>query len=118
MIGLDRTGLSDPYVRITLGNQTYRSCVMTQTNNPRWKETVIIKEINFYEKLESIIENPPEIILEVFDQDIYGVNEFMGKCYVKPLVNMNRVSPPKLKWYQLFHKVILSKMTLVIIIKL
>ena len=105
MIGLDRTGLSDPYVRITLGNQTYRTRVILQTNNPRWKETVIIKEINFYEKLESIIENPPEIILEVFDQDIYGVNEFMGKCYVKPVVNMNRVSPPKLKWYRLFHKV-------------
>jgi hypothetical protein len=105
MIGLDRTGLSDPYVRITLGNQTYRTRVILQTNNPRWKETVIIKEINFYEKLESIIENPPEIILEVFDQDIYGINEFMGKCYVKPVVNMNRVSPPKLKWYRLFHKV-------------
>ena len=104
MIGLDRTGLSDPYVRITLGSQTVISKTMYQTNNPRWEQTVTISDINLFDELDCILTNPPEIVLEVFDRDTYGVNEFMGKCYVKPVINIHRGTPPKLKWYRLFHR--------------
>jgi hypothetical protein len=69
MIGLDSSGLSDPFVRVNLHNESSTSAVKTQTNNPAWNETIYIKELFLYGSLSSIVASPPEIILEILDQD-------------------------------------------------
>ncbi len=70
----DSTGLSDPYVKATVRNQSVYSHVIKQTNNPKWNSTLIIPEIHVYSSYEEIVENPPEIILELFDQDMLSVS--------------------------------------------
>lgn len=73
LLGLDSTGLSDPYVKISIGNQTVFSEAIPQTNNPKWNVTLNILEIYSYFEYESVCENPPEIILELYDHDLIGV---------------------------------------------
>lgn len=73
LLGMDSTGLSDPYVKITLGNQSVYSSVITQTNNPNWNTSLFIPEIYLYSSFDSIRKNPPEIMLEIYDQDLVGV---------------------------------------------
>jgi hypothetical protein len=69
MIGLDASGLSDPYVKINLHNESLKSEIKFQTNNPAWDQTLCIKELFLYGSLKSIAESPPEIILEILDHD-------------------------------------------------
>lgn len=75
LLGLDSTGLSDPYVKITIGNQSVYSDKIDQTNNPKWNKTLVIPEINLFSTYESIVLNPPEIILEIYDKDYVGVSK-------------------------------------------
>ncbi len=70
MIGLDSTGLSDPFIRTVLHNQSIDGDVKYQTNNPKWNKTFVIDEVVFYEKFDQIIRSPPEIIVQIFDQDL------------------------------------------------
>lgn len=69
----DSTGLSDPYIKVTMGSQSVYTKVIKQTNNPKWNSMLVIPEINLYSNYDEIIENPPEIILELYDQDILSV---------------------------------------------
>ncbi len=99
----DLTGLSDPYVKISIGNQSVYSEVIQQTNNPKWDLTLVIPEIFIYSAYENIVRSPPEIILEIFDQDQFGPDEFMGKSYIRPSVHSDFEESPKLKWYKIFY---------------
>ena len=71
MIGLDSSGLSDPFVKIKLYNQSITGKVIRQTNNPAWNITLYLKEVFLYGNLENIIQTPPEIIVEIFDEDFF-----------------------------------------------
>jgi hypothetical protein len=107
MLGMDKSGLSDPFILITCNNQSVKSEVIEQTNNPIWNQTFIIPQINIFGKLSSVISNPPEIIIQVYDVDGYfnGYSlreEFMGKCFVKPNFRYND-KPPTLKWHNIIH---------------
>jgi hypothetical protein len=73
---LDTSGLSDPYLKISIVNQSIYSKTIYQTNNPKWFETLHLDNINLYGDLKSISKNPPEVIIEVFDRDAVGVS-----CY-------------------------------------
>jgi hypothetical protein len=99
----DLTGLSDPYVKITICNQSVYSESIPQTNNPKWDTTLIIPEIFIYTTYEHVVNSPPEIILEAFDQDQFGPNEFMGKSYIRPSVHSDTDNSPKLTWYNIFY---------------
>ena len=69
MIGLDSTGLSDPFVKIKFYNQCVIGEAINQTNNPQWNVTLSIKEVFLYGTLRNFTNRPPEIIVEVFDKD-------------------------------------------------
>ena len=71
LIGLDETGLSDPYFIIRVYNQIVKGKVVKQTNNPDWNCYIILKDIFLYGTLESIIQNPPEIIIDLYDEDFF-----------------------------------------------
>lgn len=49
-------------------------------------------------------------------------NEFMGRCYIKPSINIDNSKPPKLKWHKLYFSNkpagdVLSSFELVLVIK-
>ena len=63
-------------------NQSVFSKVIKQTNNPKWNSTLVISEVNIYSTYEEVVENPPEIILELYDQDMLGVSYNMNKIVI------------------------------------
>jgi hypothetical protein len=71
LIGLDKSGLSDPFVVVRVCNRTVKSHVIDQTNNPEWNTTLKITEICLYGSLRYIMHNPPEIIVDLFDKDLF-----------------------------------------------
>jgi hypothetical protein len=77
---IDTSGLSDPYLKISIANQSICSKTIYQTNNPKWFETLHLDNINLYGDYKSISKNPPEIIIDVFDRDAVGVSAFLLLC--------------------------------------
>lgn len=81
----DSTGLSDPYAKVTIRNQSVYSRIINQTNNPKWNNTLKIRDIYLYASYEEIVQNPPEIILELYDEDKFTVIGFFASFLSTPL---------------------------------
>ena len=69
LIGSDASGLSDPFARIVFGDQSQCTQVIDETLSPTWDEMLIFNEIVIYGNIGEIKDEPPTIIIEVFDQD-------------------------------------------------
>lgn len=74
LLGLDSSGLSDPFINITIGSQSVKSETVIQTNNPKWKLTFLISDIYLYGDLEFILNHPPQMTIELFDEDFGKVS--------------------------------------------
>jgi Ca2+-dependent lipid-binding protein len=70
---MDIAGESDPFALITLGNQTTSSKVINNTVNPTWNETLSIDQIYLYGNLAHILQNPPEIFINIYDYDRFAI---------------------------------------------
>ena len=69
MYGSDRSGLSDPYAIISLGHYSSRSRVVKEKVCPVWDQTVIISNIKIFGDSQSVLDCPPPVVLEFFDED-------------------------------------------------
>ena len=68
ILAMDLNGFSDPYVKLQLGKQRYRTKVVKKTLNPSWGE-----EFSF--KVEDLNE---ELLISVLDEDKYFNDDFLG----------------------------------------
>ncbi|XP_073302789.1 C2 and GRAM domain-containing protein At1g03370-like isoform X3 [Primulina huaijiensis] len=69
---MDPNGFSDPYVKLQLGRQRYRSKVIKKCLNPSWCE-------EFYFKVDDLKE---ELLISVFDEDMFFNDDFIGEVKV------------------------------------
>ena len=73
--------------------------------SPTFDQTLIFDEIEIFGDPRIIAANPPEIVIEVFDFDSFGSNEFRGRTVVTPVIKLDvsdqRVA--RLAWHQ-FNK--------------
>ncbi|OAF69738.1 17-beta-HSD 10, partial [Intoshia linei] len=103
MIGMDSTGLSDPYAQVVLTNSNQRTRYIEQTVNPVWNETLIFNDVAIYGPIHGIMHHPPTMIVEFYDYDTAGENEFIGRINVSPVAvfseNYSAISLNILKWY-------------------
>ncbi|KAK6932061.1 Arf GTPase activating protein, partial [Dillenia turbinata] len=69
---------SDPYVVLTLGQQTIQSTVIKSNLNPVWNEELML----------SVPQNFGPLILKVFDHDTFSADDIMGEAEVdiQPLI--------------------------------
>ena len=42
---------------------------MTQTLSPTWDQTLIFDDIEMYEGVDNVANNPPRVVVELFDKD-------------------------------------------------
>lgn len=100
LLPADPDGLSDPYVRISFGTQSQVSEIIHRTLCPTWDQTLIFENVHIYGSPEITEASPPRVVLELFDQDPVGRDEFMGRCVESPVVKLNGQAPPapRLLW--------------------
>ncbi|XP_031348413.1 otoferlin-like [Photinus pyralis] len=108
--GADKSGLSDPFLRIIIGNQCLQTKVSQATLNPVWDQTLIIPRLLLYGTSDFIKSNPPLVIAEVFDKDLCNKAEFLGRCTFSPHIKLANHPyrppdfPPKLVWHRVLRK--------------
>ncbi|XP_028401914.1 myoferlin-like isoform X2 [Dendronephthya gigantea] len=82
----DPDGLADPFVRLSFGIRSAKSKKIKKKLNPTWNQMLVLESVPIYGHPEQIIENPPDVVLELFDWDPVGKNEFLGRVQVEPKV--------------------------------
>jgi hypothetical protein len=60
---------SDPYARLSFLTQSSVTEKMMKSLCPTWDQTLIFEEIEVYGDPQAIAENPPEVVIEIFDFD-------------------------------------------------
>ena len=59
----------DPYVRVVFGNVCQTTQPLEKTLCPTWDQTLIFETVGIHGSVNSVLDNPPNILLEIFDQD-------------------------------------------------
>ncbi|XP_065924822.1 myoferlin isoform X7 [Magallana gigas] len=97
----DETGLSDPYARVSFLTQSSVTEKKEKSLCPTWDQTLIFEELEIYGDPRAIEENPPEVMIELFDYDKFGSNEFLGRTKAVPMVKLDPADArmPVLQWY-------------------
>ncbi|PIM98491.1 putative protein, contains GRAM domain [Handroanthus impetiginosus] len=92
---LDPNGFSDPYVKLQLGRQKFRSKVVKKCLNPSWCEEFTFKVDDFKE----------ELLICVLDEDKYFNDDFVGQIKV-PVSHVFEAKDKSLgtTWYPLQPK--------------
>ncbi|TSL34631.1 Dysferlin [Bagarius yarrelli] len=95
LLAMDKDSFSDPYAIVSFLHQSQRTVTIRNTLNPTWDQTLIFYEVEIFGDPKVTEKNPPNIMVELYDQDTYGADEFMGRSICQPTV----VSSPRLAWY-------------------
>ncbi|GIY69883.1 otoferlin [Caerostris darwini] len=109
LIGSDSSGLSDPFARVLFSDQSQTTQVIDETLSPTWDEMLFFNDVVVYGNQEDIREDPPVIVVEIFDQDKVGKSEFIGRTIARPHVKFSDEPyckpefPPSLEWYDIFR---------------
>lgn len=100
LLAMDLNGLSDPYVRLQVGRQKFRSKVVKKCLNPVWREdfTFKVDDLN------------GELLLSVLDEDKYFNDDFIGMIKV-PINQIFEATDKSLgtSWFKLLPKSTKSK---------
>ncbi|XP_063013873.1 dysferlin isoform X7 [Melospiza melodia melodia] len=95
LIAMDKDSFSDPYAIVSFLHQSQKTVVEKNTLNPTWDQTLIFYEIEIFGNSQDVAESPPNILVEIYDHDTYGADEFMGRCICRPSLERS----PRLSWY-------------------
>ncbi|KAM4611912.1 LOW QUALITY PROTEIN: dysferlin [Polymixia lowei] len=95
LVAMDKDSFSDPYAIVSFLHQSQKTVTVRNSLNPTWDQTLIFYEVEIFGDPETTMANPPNIMVELYDQDTYGADEFMGRCLCQPSVS----SAPRLAWF-------------------
>lgn len=101
MTAMDKDSFSDPYAHVSFLHQSKTTEVIKSTLNPTWDQSLIFNDIDIYGDPLNLIHSPPNVVIEIYDEDQVGKDEFLGRCLCPPIVKLdpNTDVTPKLLWY-------------------
>ncbi|KAM6956281.1 myoferlin [Aplochiton taeniatus] len=101
LTAMDKDSFSDPYAHVSFLHVSKTTEVIRATLNPTWDQTLILEDVEIYGDPQTIAQNPPNVVLELFDSDQVGKDEALGRCTCPPVVKLNPASPvsSKLLWF-------------------
>ncbi|XP_063298032.1 otoferlin isoform X1 [Pelobates fuscus] len=109
LFAADSSGLSDPFARVFFNTQSQCTEVLNETLCPTWDQLLVFDNIELYGEANEMRDDPPIIVIEIYDQDTVGKADFMGRTFAKPLVKMSDEGyssprfPPQLEYYQIYR---------------
>uniref|UniRef100_A0A671Z415 Otoferlin n=1 Tax=Sparus aurata TaxID=8175 RepID=A0A671Z415_SPAAU len=110
LFAADSTGLSDPFARVFFSTQSQVTEVSTQnTLCPTWDQLLVFENVELFGEATELRDDPPIIVIEIYDQDTVGKADFMGRTFAKPVVKMADEHygpprfPPQLEYYQIYR---------------
>ena len=62
--------------------------MVKETLNPAWDQTLVLGPITLFGKPEEFQQDPPLVIVEIFDEDNEHACEFIGRTVARPYVKM------------------------------
>ncbi|XP_072232872.1 dysferlin isoform X2 [Leuresthes tenuis] len=95
LLAMDKDSFSDPYAIVSFLHQSQKTVTIRNTLNPTWDQTLIFYEVEIFGDPDATITNPPNVVVELYDQDTYGADEFMGRCVCQPSLT----NSPRLAWF-------------------
>ncbi|XP_038606758.1 otoferlin isoform X3 [Tachyglossus aculeatus] len=109
LFAADSSGLSDPFARVFFITQSQCTEVLNETLCPTWDQMLVFDNLELYGEAHELRDDPPIIVIEIYDQDTMGKADFMGRTFAKPLVRMADEEycpprfPPQLEYYQIYR---------------
>ncbi|VDP93967.1 unnamed protein product [Echinostoma caproni] len=90
LLAADQSGMSDPYVQCSFLGMCQRTPTLQGTICPVFDQTLIYEQVEMHGAPERIVRYPPPVVLEFFDWDKVGSNEYLGRCQVNCLLLLPR----------------------------
>ncbi|XP_043918777.1 otoferlin isoform X5 [Protopterus annectens] len=109
LFAADSSGLSDPFARVFFSSHSQCTEVLNETLCPTWDQLLVFDDVELYGEVQELRDDPPIIVIEIYDQDTVGKAEFMGRTFAKPVVKMSDEKyctprfPPQLEYYQIYR---------------
>ncbi|XP_037116029.1 dysferlin isoform X1 [Syngnathus acus] len=95
LMAMDKDSFSDPYAIVSFLHQSQKTVTVRNTLNPTWDQTLIFYDVEIFGDPEATVASPPHVVVELYDQDTYGADEFMGRCVCSPSLSRS----PSLAWF-------------------
>ncbi|NWS42494.1 FR1L6 protein, partial [Probosciger aterrimus] len=104
LIAADSTGLSDPFAKVTFSSHCQTTKIISQTLSPTWNQMLLFNSIVLHGDREEIAQFPPEIVIELYDDDTVGKAEYIGSTVAAPVVRLadQNYEPPKLSYHPVY----------------
>lgn len=79
----------DPYAIVSFLHQSQKTVTVRNTLNPTWDQTLIFYEVEIFGDHLVTERNPPQIVVELYDQDTYVSFYCVSMCYFIIFLSVN-----------------------------
>ncbi|XP_057637172.1 fer-1-like protein 4 [Chionomys nivalis] len=103
VLAADDSGLSDPFARVLISTQCQTTRVLEQTLSPLWDELLVFDQLIVDGRREHLQEEPPLVVINVFDHNKFGPSVFLGRALAAPRVKLieDPYQRPELQFFPL-----------------
>ncbi|XP_036100587.1 fer-1-like protein 4 [Molossus molossus] len=103
VLAADDSGLSDPFARVLISTQCQTTRVLEQTLSPLWDELLVFDQLIVDGRREHLQQEPPLLIINVFDHNKFGPAVFLGRALAAPRVKLieDPYQRPELQFFPL-----------------
>ncbi|VFV17009.1 fer-1-like protein 4-like [Lynx pardinus] len=103
VLAADDSGLSDPFARVLISTQCQTTQVLEQTLSPLWDELLVFDQLIVDGRREHLQEEPPLVVVNVFDHNKFGPPVFLGRALATPRVKLTEdpYQRPELQFFPL-----------------
>ncbi|XP_069907996.1 fer-1-like protein 4 [Oryctolagus cuniculus] len=103
VLAADDSGLSDPFARVLISTQCQTTRVLEQTLSPLWDELLVFDQLIVDGRREHLQEEPPLVVINVFDHNKFGPAVFLGRALAAPRVKLveDPYQRPELQFFPL-----------------
>ncbi|XP_065712625.1 fer-1-like protein 5 [Patagioenas fasciata] len=94
---------ADPVAHVSFVHVSQSTRVLPGTLDPLWDQTLLFQRVLLYGDPQGVQDEPPMVVVEVFDQDGGGAGAFLGRSVCTPQVwlDVGQRKPPRLQRYPL-----------------